>query len=317
MTESTTVATPQASAPAPQSASEPIIRAMGLGKHYGDVQAAQGVTFTIGRGEVVGFLGPNGAGKSTTMKMLTGYLVPDEGSVEIMGEPILGRDLAARHRIGYLPEHTPLYRGMRVDRYLRFVARMRGLSRGAARDALERVIQRCDLVGYTSRRIRTLSKGYKQRVGLAQALIADPDVLILDEPTSGLDPAEIVRIRDLVIELSRDKTILLSTHILPEVEEVCRRALILAGGRLVADGDLLDLGAGQHRRLAVTLVDPAEGIARDLAALDGVLGVAQTVQGTQGRVRFHLEVQEPHGAAETILRAAQQHGSRQPPSIGW
>ncbi len=310
MPESPPVADPQAHEPGAAPASEPIIRAVGLGKRYGDVQAAQGVSFTIGRGEVVGFLGPNGAGKSTTMKMLTGYLVPDEGSVEIMGEPILGRDLAARRRIGYLPEHTPLYRGMRVDRYLAFGARMRGLSKAAARDALERVVQRCDLEGYTTRRIRTLSKGYKQRVGLAQALIADPDVLILDEPTSGLDPAEIVRIRDLVIELSKDKTILLSTHILPEVEEVCRRALILAGGRLVADGDLLDLGAGQHRRVALTLVEPPAEAPQALLSIAGVLALAQTVQGAEGRVRYHLEVDDPHGVAERLAHESQTRGWR-------
>ena len=284
--------------------SAPIIRAVGLSKRYGDVRAAQGVTFSIGRGEVVGFLGPNGAGKSTTMKMLTGYLVPDEGHVEIMGEPILGGDLAARRRIGYLPEHTPLYRGMRVDRYLAFAARMRGLSKAATRTALERVIERCDLQGYTTRRIRTLSKGYKQRVGLAQALIADPDVLVLDEPTSGLDPAEIVRIRDLVIELSQDKTILLSTHILPEVEEVCRRALILAGGRLVADGDLLDLAAGQHRRVAITLADPPKDVRQTLRQLPGVLSLASTVQGSAGRTRYHVEVEDPHAVAERLARAA-------------
>ena len=284
----------------------PIIRAVGLSKHYGDVRAAQGVTFSIGRGEVVGFLGPNGAGKSTTMKMLTGYLVPDEGHVEIMGEPILGGDLAARRRIGYLPEHTPLYRGMRVDRYLAFAGRMRGLSRVATRDALERVIDRCDLQGYTTRRIRTLSKGYKQRVGLAQALIADPDVLVLDEPTSGLDPAEIVRIRDLVIELSQDKTILLSTHILPEVEEVCRRALILAGGQLVADGDLLDLASGQNRRVALTLADAPADIEQALRAVPGVLALASTVQGAAGRTRYHLEVDDPHAVAERLAQACAQ-----------
>ena len=296
--------------PASPPDSEPMIRAAGLCKHYGDVQAVQDVSFDIHRGEVVGFLGPNGAGKSTTMKMLTGYLVPDGGEVTIGGDPILGDDLAARERIGYLPEHTPLYRGMRVDRYLEFVARMRGKRGAVMRSALERVIDRCDLAGYTQRRIQTLSKGYRQRVGLAQALIADPEVLILDEPTSGLDPAEIVRIRDLVIELSKDKTILLSTHILPEVEEVCRRALILAGGRLVADGDLLDLTGSQAERISSTLVAPPESVASELQLIQGVRTLIGQVQGSAQRVRFQVEVSGRFEVAERIAEQARTRGWR-------
>jgi len=285
-----------------------MIRASGLGKRYGDVHAATDVSFDIHRGEIVGFLGPNGAGKSTTMKMLTGYLVPDSGSVEIAGDPVLGEDLTARSRIGYLPEHTPLYRGMRVDRYLDFVAKMRGLPRARRSDAMERVIDRCDLAGYTGRRIQTLSKGYKQRVGLAQALIAEPDVLILDEPTSGLDPAEIVRIRDLVIELSKDKTILLSTHILPEVEEICRRVLILAGGRLVADGGLLDLTQG--RRVSVMLAGAPKGAGAILAKVPGVQGLLQTVQGKEERVRYHFDVSEPFAVSEALAQCVHGEGWR-------
>ena len=277
-----------------------MISAQGLRKEYGPVKAVQDVSFEVRPGEVVGFLGPNGAGKSTTMKMLTGYLVPDGGEVLIGGQPVLGEDLQARRRIGYLPEHTPLYRGMRVDRYLNFVARMRGFSPSDARNAQERVIERCDLEGYTTRRIQTLSKGYKQRVGLAGAMISDPEVLILDEPTSGLDPAEIVRIRDLVIELSKDKTILLSTHILPEVEEVCRRALILAGGRLVADGDLIDLIGGQAERLSVTLVGADENAGQKLLGVRGVTGLVGQVQGSKGRVRYHLEVEDRFRASEKL-----------------
>ncbi|MEZ6018688.1 MAG: ATP-binding cassette domain-containing protein [Planctomycetota bacterium] len=289
---------------------EPMIAARGLCKHSGPVRAVQDVGFEIHRGEVVGFLGPNGAGKSTTMKMLTGYLVPDAGEVRIAGRPVLADDLAARDAIGYLPEHTPLYRGMRVDRYLEFVARMRGVARGARRAAVEQVIERCDLAGYTRRRIQTLSKGYKQRVGLAQALIADPDVLILDEPTSGLDPAEIVRIRDLVVELSRDKTILLSTHILPEVEEVCRRALILAGGRLVADGDLLDLTGAQAARLALTLVGAETAVLEELRGIDGVLGVEGPVLGGQNRARYLIEVVDRFEVAERVLAKASKRSWR-------
>ncbi|MEM9380946.1 MAG: ATP-binding cassette domain-containing protein, partial [Planctomycetota bacterium] len=216
----------------------PMILAEGLQKSFGPVRAVRGVSFSVERGELVGFLGPNGAGKSTTMKMLTGSLLPDSGRASIAGVPLDGRSIGARAAVGYLPEHTPLYREMRVRRYLEFVGEVHGMSAAQRRDALARVVDACDLDGYVARRIHTLSKGYRQRVGLAQALFADPEVLVLDEPTSGLDPAEIVRIRDLVVELAQHKTILLSTHVLPEVEEVCRRVLIIAGGELVADGAL-------------------------------------------------------------------------------
>ena len=287
-----------------------MISAQGLFKHYGAVKAVSDVGFEVHQGEVVGFLGPNGAGKSTTMKMLTGYLVPDQGQVCIGGDPVLSEDLQARSRIGYLPEHTPLYRGMRVDRYLDFVARMRGLGRGERKQAREQIIERCDLQGYTNRRIQTLSKGYRQRVGLAGALISDPPVLILDEPTSGLDPAEIVRIRDLVIELSKDKTILLSTHILPEVEEVCRRAIILSAGRLVADGDLLELTGGQAERLSLTVVGAGEDAAKRLLGVSGVRELVGQVQGGKGRVRFHMEVEDRFAASEKVAELVREQDWR-------
>ena len=234
-----------------------MIRVDELEKSFGDVRAVDRVSFEIRRGEVVGFLGPNGAGKSTTMKMLTGFLVPDGGRAEVAGAPVdplaPGGGVAARRHLGYLPESTPLYRSMRVDRYLDYVGRVRGLSRGARRAASERVVHDCDLEGYTRRRIATLSKGYRQRVGLAQALFGDPDVLVLDEPTSGLDPAEIVRIRELVRRLGERKTILLSTHVLSEVQETCRRVIILSAGRIVADGSPLDLAAAEDAQVTVTL----------------------------------------------------------------
>ncbi len=305
VSESQSAASPEEAAP-----SECMIQAEGLSKHYGDVKAVQDVSFSIQRGEVVGFLGPNGAGKSTTMKMLTGYLVPDAGQVRIAGDPVLGTGLAAKDKIGYLPEHTPLYRGMRVDRYLDFVGRMRGLTSADRRNQLERVIDRCDLNGYTKRRIAGLSKGYKQRVGLAQALISNPDVLILDEPTSGLDPAELVRIRDLIVELSQDKTILLSTHILPEVSEVCRRALIIAGGKLVADGGLLELASGQGERLSLTLLQAVDGIEQALLNLSGVDSFLGEVRGGQGRVRYDLQVQDRFVTGELVAQLAQGEGWR-------
>ena len=290
------------------SVSDAVISARHLHKRFGDVRAVTDVSFDIGRGELVGFLGPNGAGKSTTMKMLTGYLYPDEGEVTIAGHALEREGRSARARIGYLPEHTPLYREMRVDRYLAFVAAVRGLRGARARDAVERVIQAVDLEGYTARRIRTLSKGYRQRVGLAQALVADPEVLILDEPTSGLDPAEIVRIRDRIVELAATKTVLLSTHVLPEVEEVCRRVIIIAAGRLIADGTLEELAAETSQALAVTLtVEPEEGRTR-LEEIEGVLDVEIQFRPGCSDVRYRMRVEERYPVAERVSRLAYDEG---------
>jgi ABC-2 type transport system ATP-binding protein len=286
----------------------PMIAAEGLVKHYGNVRAVDGVSFSVGKGEIVGFLGPNGAGKSTTMKMLTGYLYPDAGQVRIAGAPVIGGGLEARAAIGYLPENTPVYRNMRVDRYLAFVAELRGIGGKARRAAVERVVASCDLQGYTERRIATLSKGYRQRVGLAQALIADPAVLILDEPTNGLDPAEIVRIRDLVVSLAEHKTILLSTHVLPEVEEVCRRAIIIAAGQLVADGGLLELSEGEGESLSVVLAADEEAALVALGRVDGVKSAQVSGRGLEGRVRFHLEVDGRFEVAERVGRMAADAG---------
>ncbi|HJM57500.1 MAG TPA: ATP-binding cassette domain-containing protein [Planctomycetota bacterium] len=294
--------------PDPKGAAQPMIRAEGLVKHYGDVRAVEGVSFEVGRGEIVGFLGPNGAGKSTTMRMLTGYLYPDQGRVHIAGHDVAQDGQKARASLGYLPESTPLYRDMRVDRYLQFVGELRGLDRVQRQDALERVFDATDLAGYTQRKIGTLSKGYRQRVGLAQALISDPDVLILDEPTSGLDPAEIVRVRDRIVALAETKTILLSTHVLPEVEEVCRRVIILAGGRIVADGSLLELSAGREECLLVTLVAPEQEALAACAEVPGVLGCAVSGRGASGRLRLHLDVSERFDVAERLSALAVERG---------
>lgn len=292
----------------------PMIRVEQLQKRYGTVRAVDGVSFQVERGEVVGFLGPNGAGKSTTMKILTGFLAPDGGLAEIDGHAVhadagVGSEqLEARRRVGYLPESTPLYRGMRVDRYLDFVGRVRGLPRAARRDAFERVVAECDLGGYERRRIGTLSKGYRQRVGLAQALLAEPEVLILDEPTSGLDPAEIVRIRELVRRLGRERTVLLSTHVLGEVQEACRRVIILTAGRLVADGDPLELAAEEDAGLGVTLRGAPEDAAQELAELDGVVAARPLGADAGGRARYALAVEERFAAAEAVYRLAARRG---------
>ena len=285
-----------------------MIRASGLVKHYADVRAVDGVSFSVARGEIVGFLGLNGAGKSTTMKMLTGYLYPDAGEVWIGGLPMDGTGLRARAHLGYLPEHTPLYREMRVDRYLSFVGELRGLRGAARRDALERVVETTGLDGYTTRRIRTLSKGYRQRVGLAQALISDPDVLILDEPTGGLDPSEIVRIRDRIVGLSKTKTILLSTHVLSEVQEICTRVIMIAAGLIVEDSNLEDLTEGEGESLVLCLTADEQSVRDALRSVEGVLSADVSGRSTPGRVRFHLEVIDRFAVAERLSAMASARG---------
>ncbi len=288
----------------------PMIEAVGLSKSFGAVRAVQNVSFSVRRGELVGFLGPNGAGKSTTMKMLTGSLLPDGGTARVGGVDLDGRALAPRAAVGYLPEHTPLYREMRVTRFLDFVGQVHGMGRRARAEAIERVVAAADLDGYTGRRIHTLSKGYRQRVGLAAALYVDPPVLILDEPTSGLDPAEIVRIRDLVVRLAQEKTIMLSTHVLPEVEEVCRRVVIIAGGQLVADGPLDQLSSQGGDAVTVTLVAPEETALLALSGLEGCGAPRVVSRGLGERVKLMLDVEDRFDAAERVARVAADQGLR-------
>ncbi len=204
-----------------------------LTKRYGPLTAVNDVSFSVARGDILGFLGPNGAGKTTTLKILTGFLTPDEGSVRVDGLDPSREPIAVRRKLGYLPEHVPLYTEMFVDEYLDFVARVKGVE--DRRRAVGEVVAACQLEKVERRQIAKLSKGYRQRVGLAQALIGQPEVLILDEPTIGLDPAQIVEIRNLIRSLAGEKTIILSTHILPEVNQICSRVVIIAGGKVIAE----------------------------------------------------------------------------------
>jgi len=212
-----------------------VIHVENLTKHYGSFLALDSVSFHLDRGEVVGFLGPNGAGKTTTIKILTCNLYPENGTVKVAGFDVRTDELEVQRRIGYLAESAPLYRDMRVREYLRFMGEVRGLSGAGLSDAIDRVAQQCGIVKYLDRSIGHLSKGYRQRVGLAQALIHEPEVLILDEPYTGLDPLQIIEIRNLIKEYGRNHTVLLSSHILSEVEATCNRVLIIHEGRIVTD----------------------------------------------------------------------------------
>ncbi len=214
----------------------PAIEVQDLHKSYGSHVAVRGIDFEVGHGEVVGFLGPNGAGKTTTMRILTGFMAPSAGRATIEGHDTVGEPLLAARRIGYLPENAPIYPDMSVHEYLQYIGEIRELGPAERRKAIKRVAVQCGITGRMGQKIADLSKGYRQRVGLAQALLHNPSILILDEPTTGLDPNQIVEIRNLIREIGRRKTVLLSTHILSEVQATCDRVLIIHQGRIVADG---------------------------------------------------------------------------------
>ena len=224
----------------------PAIEVEGLAKRYGDFEAVRGLDFEVRAGEVVGFLGPNGAGKTTTMRMLTGFIPASDGSARIAGHDIFSDATPARRAIGYLPETPPLYPEMTPAAYVDFVAKLKDVPRGERASAVERALERCGLAEVRGREIRQLSKGYRQRVGLAQAIVHDPKVLVLDEPTVGLDPIQIREIRSLIGGLAREggQTVLLSTHILAEVEAICQRVILLDRGRKALDQPLAELTAG-------------------------------------------------------------------------
>lgn len=247
-TETIQAATPaaRASRVVSEKTGVPAIEVESLSKRYGDTDAVRNLSFRIHAGEVVGFLGPNGAGKTTTMRMLTGYLPPSDGSVRIAGHDIFGDPVEARRAIGYLPETPPLYPEMTPESYIDFVARLKDVSRSARREAVDRAIERCGLHEVRKREIRQLSKGYRQRVGLAQAIVHEPKVLVLDEPTVGLDPIQIREIRTLIRDLAATggQTVILSTHILAEVEAICQRVMLIGRGRMVLDQSLAELTGG-------------------------------------------------------------------------
>lgn len=248
-----------------------MIEVSNLTKYYGNHTAVKDVSFAIDTGEVVGFLGPNGAGKTTTMRILTGFMPASEGVATVAGFDVHSHPMDVKRHVGYLPESVPLYREMIVRSYLSYVAEIKGLSRRARKVEVDRVLERCGLIEMANRLIGNLSKGYRQRVGLAQALVCDPPVLILDEPTVGLDPKQIVGIRKMIRDLARDHTVLLSTHILPEVAMICQRVIIIHQGQIVARLDMDELEGAASTGLEVE-VDGAEDVV--LKTLGAVRGVA-------------------------------------------
>ncbi len=276
-----------------------------LSKHYQSVRAVDRVGFSIGRGEIVGLLGPNGAGKTTTMRMLTTYLAPTSGRAVLSGHDVLDEPLEVRKKIGYLPENVPLYPEMRVREYLDYRARLKDVPRSVRRRAIGGVLEKCGLVDFESRILGQLSKGYRQRVGLAEAMVHDPDILVLDEPTAGLDPLQIREVRSLIRELGDRHTILLSTHIMSEVEAVCGRVIMIVKGKVALDDSLEQIR--EQGAMILEVRGPAPAIREALAATPGVSRVGVTDQ--EGDV-VRLEVQAEGGAdlREDLARRVVQQG---------
>lgn len=278
------------------------VEASHLTRVYGGREAVSDVSFNLSKGEVLGFLGPNGAGKSTTMKMITGNLAPSAGGIKICGIDMIEKPKEAKALIGYLPETPPLYRELTVDEFLSVAARLHGVKRGHVKKSVERAKERCGLTEMSKRLIENLSKGYQQRVGIAQAIIHNPMVVILDEPTVGLDPIQIRDIRALIKELGGEHSVILSTHILPEVEMVCDHVQIIHQGKLVFSGGIDVLKQQRSvNKLLVGLHNPPA--AEALLAIEGVVDV-ETVNPGLLRVRFS-EGQSP---AEALVKAAVSNG---------
>ena len=289
-----------------------MIEVSGLTKTYGNKRGITDISFTINEGEIVGFLGPNGAGKSTTMNVITGYLSATAGAAKVAGIDILENPLEAKKHIGYLPQDPPLYLDMTVEEYLNFIYDIKGVKKeDESRKA--HIARICEMVGITqvrSRVINNLSGGYKQRCGLAQALVGDPDVLILDEPTVGLDPKQIIEIRNVIKDLGRNRTIILSTHILLEVSAVCERVLVINNGRLVADDTPTHLSAlltGEHK-LEYRIAGPKDKIVQVLRSVDGVKVVTPTIEAEPGAFEYLVESAEHLDVRKLIFSALSKAG---------
>lgn len=285
-----------------------MIEVRNLTKNYGPTRALNSVSFTVPTGQILGFLGPNGAGKTTAMKIITGYMPPTEGEVIVDSLDAIEQSLEVRRKIGYLPESTPLYTDMNVVDYLNFVQRLRGIPKSEHANRNKRMIDLCGLGEVVRKDIGELSKGYRQRVGLAQAMVHDPEILILDEPTVGLDPNQIVEIRTLIQTLGREKTLILCTHILPEVEAACKRVLIINRGRIVADGTTSELraAASGRDRLTVEIKGPEPEVRQALEQVNGAARVAHADDGDRppadtSTARFVVESAPGRDLRETIF----------------
>ena len=282
-----------------------------LTKQFGNHLAVDDISFTAQKGEILGFLGPNGAGKSTTMRMITGFFPPTSGTVIIGGSDILSQSLAARKKIGYLPENAPVYPDMTVGRYLDFCAEIRGFSGAAKTQRVDETLDRCFLAGVRHQMVNTLSKGYKQRVCFAQSILHDPEYLILDEPTDGLDPNQKHEVRLMIREMSATKAIIFSTHILDEVDSVCSRAIIIADGKVVADDtpDGLRRRSAFHGSVVLTVTGAAaDGARKGIAELEGIASVS-VVESDGDRTTLRIFPDDPAvSVADRVIASVSRDG---------
>ena len=294
-----------------------MIKVEGLTKRYARNVAVDHISFEVEKGQIVGFLGPNGAGKTTTMRMLTCFMPPTEGTAQVAGFDVTENPMEVKRRIGYLPETPPVYPEMEVIEYLDFVGRIKGVPKSNLRSRIDEVMQKCAVTDVRNKEIGKLSKGYRQRVGLAQAIVHNPDVLILDEPTSGLDPHQIIETRDLIKGLAGDHTIILSTHILPEVEQTCQRVMIIARGKLVATDTMENLSSRLHGAETVAVeVLPCDGtsspewIRSVQEKLERVAGVSRVVpkDTKDARARFTVESQTGSHVRPELARVVIESG---------
>ena len=285
-----------------------MIEVRDLKKYYGSTRAVDGVSFDVPPGQVLGFLGPNGAGKTTTMRIITCYLQPTAGTVTVDGLDITMHALEVRKRIGYLPESAPLYNEMNVVDYLRYITEIRQVEKGKRRAAVRNAVESCALESVISKNIGQLSSGFRQRVGLAQAIIHDPDILILDEPTRGLDPNQIAEIRTLIRQLGRQKTVIFSTHILQEVQAICDRVMIINAGKMVFDGSKEDMAYGLTGKERVYL--ELRGTVDAAAALASIASVqaVHLLSREDGSTRLHVEAAKGSDVREAIFAQAVAKG---------
>lgn len=277
-----------------------MIELQDLKKNYGDTIALRGISASIGRGEIVGLLGPNGAGKTTTMKIVVGYLQPTSGLATVAGFDVTKEPIEVQKRIGYLPENAPLYDDMLVQDFLTFSAEVRELARGEARASIRDAVEQCNIGNVLARPIAELSKGYRQRVGLAAAILHDPEILILDEPTNGLDPNQIVEVRELIRHLGSSKTVIVSTHILPEVQATCDRAIIIIDGSIRIDGQLEDIT--RARVQVVTVNADASEARRSFEGLDHVERTEYVGKSDHHFHTYRLHIDGEHEVADAVWK---------------
>ncbi len=268
-----------------------MIEIQGLSKSYGAIKAVKNLSFTVEKGEILGFLGPNGAGKSTTMNIITGFIPSSEGTVQVSGYDIMENPTEVKKRIGYLPEQPPLYMDMTVRDYLDFVSDLKLVDRKKKKSQMDDIMELVKITDHRNRLVKNLSKGYKQRVGLAQALIGSPDVLILDEPTVGLDPKQIIEIRKLIKALGKEHTIILSSHILPEVSAVCERVVIINKGEIAAvdTPENLSKGFSSASRLSVTVAGPKSSVMGHIQGIYGIKYVDVNVEKEKDVINYIVE----------------------------